>query len=278
MCYFHVDKNCAVHYSKFSDKNLAAELKYDLSVIQLSQTRAEFDEANNMFYVKWLSLGDEKINKFIDYYHKTWVASKQSNWFVGAGPLHHNNGLEGQNQDIKANKVVRNKQKLGAFLQNAISIVHKFSIKPDERLFCPKEELVSLKMKTNGFQWMMTHQNPKDIIKIRGSYFVLSLKAKSSDDLVLLVKKFLDLKENVNFDSFDDWKHFKTTVYELKEDDGFFKCSCGDGLKKFFCKHNIALSIKFNSYQIPDTAKSVPLSENRRRGRPKKNLGWWSHV
>ena len=33
--------------------------------------------------------------------------------------------------------------------------------------------------------------------------------------------------------NFDDWKYFKTTVYELTEDDVFFTCSCGDGLKKF---------------------------------------------
>ena len=39
--------------------------------------------------------------------------------------------------------------------------------------------------------------------------------------LVLLVKKFLPLKESMNFDSFDDWKYFKTNVYELTEDDGF---------------------------------------------------------
>ena len=40
--------------------------------------------------------------------------------------------------------------------------------------------------------------------------------------LVLLVKKCLPLKESMNFDSFDDWKYFKTNVYELTEDDVFF--------------------------------------------------------
>ena len=139
MCYFHVDKDCKKLYDKFTNKSHSEEIKHDISVIQLSKTREEFDEANSMFYVKWLSLDDDKINKFIDYYHKYWVTSKQSNWFVGAGPLHHNNGLEGTNWDIKANKVVRQKQKLGDFLINALSIVHKFSTKPDERLFCEKK-------------------------------------------------------------------------------------------------------------------------------------------
>ena len=139
MCYFHVDKDCAKRYDKFRNKALAAEIKHDISIIQLATSRDIFDDANEMFYVKWLSLGDEQIDTFIEYYHNTWVVSKESNWFVGATPLHHNNGLEGTNQDLKANKVVRNKQKLGAFLQNALSIVHQFSVKPDERLFCSKD-------------------------------------------------------------------------------------------------------------------------------------------
>ena len=42
---------------------------------------------NTMFYVKWLSLGIEQIYQFIGYFHEQWVNSKESNWFVGAGPL-----------------------------------------------------------------------------------------------------------------------------------------------------------------------------------------------
>ena len=48
-------------------------------------------------------------------------------------------------------------------------------------------------------------------------------------------------------------------------------CSCGEVLKKYFCKHNIAMSIKFKGLEILNTVKLVPLSENRRRGCPKKN-------
>ena len=86
MCYFHVDKDCSKIYEKFTNKNHSAEIKDDISIIQLSQSREEFDEANLMFYVKWLSVEDEIIEKFIEYYHHNWVASKQSNWYVGARP------------------------------------------------------------------------------------------------------------------------------------------------------------------------------------------------
>ena len=47
-----------------------------------------------------------------------------------------------------------------------------------------------------------------------------------------------------------------------------------DHLKMHFCKHNIGLSIKFNNYTIPDTAKSVPLAQKRKRGRlPRIRVG-----
>ena len=38
----------------------------------------------------------------------------------------------------------------------------------------------------------------------------------------------------------------------------------------------VGLSIKTKNYAIPDTAKSVPLQEKRKRDRPVKNKGLWS--
>ena len=97
-------------------KEILDEIKY----IQLSKTRDEFDEVNLMFYVTWLSLGNEKVDSFIDYYHEQWVNSGESNWFAGAGPIDNNNGLEAINKDIKITKVLRDKQKIGSFIINAL--------------------------------------------------------------------------------------------------------------------------------------------------------------
>ena len=147
----------------------------DIKAIHLSETRDEFQEANTMLYVKWLSLGIDKVDQFIGYYHQQWVNSRESNWFVGAGPLDHNNGLEATNRDIKRTKVLRDKQKLGPFLSNALSIVKGWSKKDDYRLFCDKQELVSLEEKTKGYQYMM--KNNGNIKTFRGKYYVLGEKA-----------------------------------------------------------------------------------------------------
>ena len=47
---------------------MAYEIVNDMSSIQLLQTRFEFDEANTMFYMKWLSLDIKSIEDFIEYY------------------------------------------------------------------------------------------------------------------------------------------------------------------------------------------------------------------
>ena len=98
-------------------KEILDEVKY----IQLSKTRNEFDEVNTIFYVKWLSLGSEKVDSFIDYYHKQWASSGESNWFAGVSIIDINNGLGAINKDMKVLRFsVIDKQKVGS------SIVYAF--------------------------------------------------------------------------------------------------------------------------------------------------------
>ena len=114
------------------------------------------------------------------------------------------------------------------------------------------------------------------VLKFHGSFYVLAAHAKHLD-IKDEVKKVVKNKDNLDYEGFDEWKQSRTSVYELTEDGDLFKCSCPAGSKKYFCKHNIGLAIKFKNLQIPDSAKSVPLNEKRTRGRPAKNKGWWSH-
>ena len=272
MCYPHVQRNCQAKLKTIPEYE--KEILEDIRAIQLSENREEFQESNTMFYVKWLSLGIEKIDQFIGYYHEQWVNSRESNWFVGAGPIDHNNGLEATNRDIKRTKVMRDKQKLGAFITNALEIVKGWSKKDDSRLLCNIAELVTLEEKTKGYQYMLRCGSIKSF---RGTYYVLGEKAALNEDLKSVMKQYIQVKDTFAYeDGFDDWKEMKERIHELKDDGDFFKCSCPYGQKRYFYKHNIALSIKLKNYAIPDVAKSVPLQEKRRRGRPTKNKGWWS--
>ena len=70
------------------------------------------------------------------------------------------------------------------------------------------------------------------------------MTAPLSTDLKSNVKKYLQGKTTGIYESFDHWKFFKTNIYELVEDGNFIRSSCGEGLKKYVCKHSIAMSIK----------------------------------
>ena len=101
---------------------------------------------------------------------------------------------------------------------------------------------------------------------------MLGEKASATENIKETLKNYIKKFE----DGFDNWKALKDTIYELEEDGDFYKCSCAYGSKRYFCKHNVALSIKLKNYKIPDNALSVNLAEKRKRGRPVKNKGWWS--
>ena len=103
----------------------------------------------------------------------------------GAGPIDHNNGLEGTNRDIKRTKVLRDKQKLGSFLSNALEIVKGWSKKDDSRLFCDISDLITLEEKTKGYQYLMS--NSGNIKTFRRKFYVLGGKAKLNHDLKVLV-------------------------------------------------------------------------------------------
>ena len=162
-------------------------------------------------------------------------------------------------------------------IKNAVSIVDGWSKKDDSRLFCEKKDLVSLGEQTAGFQFMMRNTSKASILKVRGKYYTLSSKSPEGTVLKDEVKKYVTCKDSLEYqEGFDEWKMLKSTVYELSDDGDFFKCSCAYGQKHYFCKHNIGLSIMFKHYAIPDNAKSIPLAQKRKRGRPTKNKGWWS--
>ena len=172
MCWPHVFRALSKKI-KSVPKEAAKDILDDIATIQLSQSRKEFDKANELFLGKWLDTGTETIDAFVAYYNLQWVQSPESNWFVGAGPVDHNNGIEGTNEDIKKTKVIQDKQKLAAFTKNALDIVEGWSLKDESRLYASKADLVSLKHQTDGFQWLKKNQTITSILKFRGRYYIL---------------------------------------------------------------------------------------------------------
>ena len=60
MCYPHVQRNLKNKLAGI-EKNFSNEILDDIEAIQLAEKRSEFDQANMMFYFKWLSLDHDKL-------------------------------------------------------------------------------------------------------------------------------------------------------------------------------------------------------------------------
>ncbi len=45
-------------------------------------------------------------------------------------------------------------------------------------------------------------------------------------------------------------------------------CTCPIYLKNFICKHIVGLAIRLKKYEVVPEAKSIPIGEKRKRGRP----------
>ena len=45
-------------------------------------------------------------------------------------------------------------------------------------------------------------------------------------------------------------------------------CDCPIFSKEFVCKHFVYIAVNLEFISVPDNAKSIPISEKRKRGRP----------
>ena len=60
-------------------------------------------------------------------------------------------------------------------------------------------------------------------------------------------------------------------MVDIPDDDSWTNgtCSCPVFLKQYVCKHLIGVAIRLKKAKPPAAAKSIPIGQKRRRGRPK---------
>lgn len=75
-------------------------------------------------------------------------------------------------------------------------------------------------------------------------------------------------------ESFENYKRcfHKWTVTIVKNQNVFYesKCNCPAFLKEYICKHVVGLAIRLKLVSVPPEAKTVPIGQKRKRGRPSK--------
>lgn len=264
MCWAHVIRNVDQRLRSVPSPS-KERLRYDICSIQLAISQTEFDSMVVMFLQKWNSHIDSCVNEFVSYFEQQWI-SHLPNWYEGFTPNgpSTNNGLESTNRYFKEKTTFRERLPLNEFLLGLFRTLNGWSSErqPGGRKHFLQAPVIGTKEFTESWHWI---QNGPTITET-GNGWVCSTRSPGldTDQILRQQQDFVP-----DFDA-----HVKTSkdVCRVEATSEYLgaSCSCISYLKNYLCVHVIAYLDKIGSLKIPSEAKSVPLGQKRKRGRPKK--------
>lgn len=263
MCWYHMHRAVADKVPSFlKELNEQAEFMSDLEKLQVAKTPAIFEIALQLFLDKWRNQSEE----LIDYFEHQWVL-RNRNWFeaFAKNVPSNNNALESRNRLIKDEHTLRDRMDLGKFRVALFDMVQAWSLEytTGDKIVATESADIELKMWTAGYQFAKS--NVKITSRRRGNTIIYrTAQAERVDD-------------STDWDDFDSFKkksfdfHDTTFVYPTRKDNWLnSECDCSDYLKLYVCCHIIGISIRLKYITPPAEAKSVPIGQKRKRGRPAK--------
>ena len=300
MCWSHTHRAIVPQMKKIKNKDIEKSLLKDIEEIQWSANMDTFDNMIDLVEEKYVknktydSSVIESLEEFFSYFRSTWVHSKEKYWFEGAHPFgsSNNQGIEGQNRDIKASFTFRKKMPLGSFSDCVLKMVHEWSLLTKySTLGADRKQKLwnqpdSLKIRSNGYNWYMDNKSNSNYaeIKVAGKqiktlkenvssiWAVPSSKTKQSDlSLKELGKQRLasrfKIPSNSSFDKVMETIRSCHIVEQVGEN---FYCTCFEGIRGRLCIHSVGLLYKTGIIEVDNDVRSKPLGAKRKRGRPKK--------
>lgn len=157
-------------------------------------------------------------------------------------------------------------------MTTSLNIIQNWSIDRDTSLTNAKhfatEPTISLVLWTSSYQWAKVN---KDVICINGesckTYYI------PARDLDSIPQIDLNRYKKEKFTTFHQFKKsFDIWRLEMENDLSWrkSKCNCPAFLKNYICKHVVGMAIRLKRCKPPPAAKTVPIGEKRKRGRPAK--------
>jgi predicted DNA-binding antitoxin AbrB/MazE fold protein len=276
MCWAHMKRKVNNRVCHIDDKLIAKEVLEDIEMIQLSNSKVVFQLASSLFLKKWTMNNKQKnqsVLDFLDYFQKEWLESNDG-WYEGVQLYvpSTNNALEATNRTIKDDGTFRERHVLSRFLQIASDIVNNWSKERDSSSINAKifatEPNIPLSLWTSSYQWA---KSTKDVIRICNNssetFYIPARDLKSITQAELTkYKKKKWTTFNMFRKSFDIW----CMEMEKNEDWRKAKCNCPMFLKNYICKHIVGMAIRLKLCKPPPAAKTIPIGEKRKRGRPAK--------
>lgn len=224
-----------------------------------------------LFIKKWKAIEPS----FADYFQKQWL-DKNENWYEGAVERSPstNHGLESFNNVIKKEATFRKQLTLVDFTRALKKLTEDCSKDYNRHIVTMSTEPnLSRKRYHVADEWLnlfaekVAEKEIDEDNKI--VYCVKSTKNRLKKGGVMS----FDEIQNKRWRSFDQYIKYGfgmyyTTILHRNDWKTKSKCMCPDFLKNYICKHIIGLAIKEKLTECPGNALSVPLAQNRKRGRP----------
>lgn len=263
MCWFHMRRAVSDKLPTFiKDLSKQRQFLMDLDCLQVAKSAEIFKTALKLFIEKWRAESEDMIK----YFESEWV-NKHPNWFEAFAKLipSTNNALESHNRIIKDEHTIRELMDLGAFRFALFEMVKDWANKypsgrKKERSNAPE---IDLPLWTGGYRFAKA--NAKIKTRRRGNKIVYRSFTSDSVDESTDWVNFNDFKVN-SFGFYDT-----TFVYPTNRDNWLkSECDCSDFYKLYMCAHIIGIAIRLKCIQPPAEAKTVPIGQKRKPGRPAK--------
>lgn len=247
------------------------QLLGDLDHLQLARSDMAFDAAAKLLIAKW-----KPISKpLVDYFEKEWLI-ENLNWHEGF--MHKtpstNNAQEAFNKVIKDEHTLRERLDLSQFRILFLEMIMQWSVEYAQNLnsINCNQPTIDLKAWTAGYNF--ARSNVKITSSRSANKITYTVPLISVDDSVSTDINYTGWK------SFNDFKKYAFavahTTYEhpvTSQNWIHGNCDCSDGFKKYLCEHMIGIALRLKLVTAPLEAKTIPIGQKRKRGRPAKSKG-----
>jgi hypothetical protein len=273
MCWAHVIMNVDKQLVKIKNVRVRAVVREDICQLQVCPDEDSFLHASALFISKWNMSEEEGVRAFIEYFESSWL-DHNATWFEGfaLGFPSTNNGLEATNMAIKRQNTFRDRLELARFLtvvENDI-VINWSRERGSSGTDRPSIEVATvpsrtLKIWTTAYQWASSQAE-----SLRSGNTIFIGSAALDRDLKLAIQEYKEKSDAASWTGFDDYTMSRMSVWKVNvEANRIFQCNCPEYLKCNICKHSLGMEIRLKVSDPPAMAKTVPLGQKRKRGRPK---------
>lgn len=214
-----------------------------------------------MFLIKWKA----QSKPLAQYFEKEWL-TKNRNWFEGfrVKTPSTNNALESKNKGIKDEHTLRERLEFSQFRVVIFEMIRQWSIEYTSNLNTINNgpPTMNLDLWTSGYNFAKS--NVKTAQRRTANHIIYSLNGDSI---------YNDFQKWTEFDHFKRSLSVIHTKFEYPvtpENWAHAICVCPNGFKKYLCEHIVGIALRLNVVAAPAEAKSIPLGQKRKRGRPAK--------